>query len=326
MHGADLCRPFIIVQGDFSMRKIIVGSRSSKLAMTQTKWVIDQLKQAGAPYEFEIKNIITKGDRILDVTLSKVGGKGLFVKEIEQQMIDEEIDFAVHSMKDLPSELPDGLIIGATPARVDARDALITKTGEGLASLPEGAVVGTSSLRRGSQLLKLRPDLKIESIRGNIDTRLDKLKNGPFDGILLAAAGLQRMGWSEDVVSEYLSTEDMIPAVGQGILGIECREHDQEVRDLLHLIHDQMTEKVAYAERAFLAAIEGSCHVPVGGFATINEDLSTTLVGFIGSVDGEQILLERESGLDPMQLGQDVAERLLASGGREILAALPDDL
>ncbi|MCT4792320.1 hydroxymethylbilane synthase, partial [Exiguobacterium artemiae] len=285
------------------MRKIIVGSRSSKLAMTQTKWVIEQLKQAGAPYEFEIKNIITKGDRILDVTLSKVGGKGLFVKEIEQQMIDEDIDFAVHSMKDLPSELPTGLIIGATPARVDARDALITKTGGGLDSLPEGAVVGTSSLRRGSQLLKLRPDLKIESIRGNIDTRLEKLKTGPFDGILLAAAGLQRMGWSDEIVSEYISTDDMIPAVGQGILAIECRADDQEVRDLLNLIHDQMTEKVAFAERAFLAAIEGSCHVPVGGFATINEDLSTTLVGFLGSVDGQQILLERETSLDPMQLG-----------------------
>lgn len=308
------------------MRKIIVGSRSSKLAMTQTKWVIDQLKQAGVPYEFEIKNIITKGDRILDVTLSKVGGKGLFVKEIEQQMIDEEIDFAVHSMKDLPSELPTGLIIGATPARVDARDALITTTGGGLASLPEGAIVGTSSLRRGSQLLKLRPDLKIESIRGNIDTRLEKLKTGPFDGILLAAAGLQRMGWSEDIVSEYISTDDMIPAVGQGILAIECREQDQEIRDLLNLIHDQMTEKVAFAERSFLSAIEGSCHVPVGGFATINEDLSTTLVGFLGSVDGQQILLERETSLDPMQLGQQVATRLLDAGGREILASLPDDL
>ncbi|WP_214763459.1 MULTISPECIES: hydroxymethylbilane synthase [unclassified Exiguobacterium] len=308
------------------MRKIIVGSRSSKLAMTQTKWVIEQLKQAGAPYEFEIKNIITKGDRILDVTLSKVGGKGLFVKEIEQQMIDEDIDFAVHSMKDLPSELPTGLIIGATPARVDARDALITKTGGGLDSLPEGAVVGTSSLRRGSQLLKLRPDLKIESIRGNIDTRLEKLKTGPFDGILLAAAGLQRMGWSDEIVSEYISTDDMIPAVGQGILAIECRADDQEVRDLLNLIHDQMTEKVAFAERAFLAAIEGSCHVPVGGFATINEDLSTTLVGFLGSVDGQQILLERETSLDPMQLGQTVATRLLDAGGREILASLPDDL
>ena len=308
------------------MRKIIVGSRSSKLAMTQTKWVIEQLKQAGAPYEFEIKNIITKGDRILDVTLSKVGGKGLFVKEIEQQMIDEDIDFAVHSMKDLPSELPTGLIIGATPARVDARDALVTKTGGGLDSLPEGAVVGTSSLRRGSQLLKLRPDLKIESIRGNIDTRLEKLKTGPFDGILLAAAGLQRMGWSDETVSEYISTDDMIPAVGQGILAIECRADDQEVRDLLNLIHDQMTEKVAFAERAFLAAIEGSCHVPVGGFATINEDLSTTLVGFLGSVDGQQILLERETSLDPMQLGQTVATRLLDAGGREILASLPDDL
>jgi len=308
------------------MRKIIVGSRSSKLAMTQTKWVIEQLKQAGAPYEFEIKNIITKGDRILDVTLSKVGGKGLFVKEIEQQMIDEDIDFAVHSMKDLPSELPTGLLIGATPARVDARDALITKTGGGLASLPEGAIVGTSSLRRGSQLLKLRPDLKIESIRGNIDTRLEKLKTGPFDGILLAAAGLQRMGWSDETVSEYISTDDMIPAVGQGILAIECRADDQEVRDLLNLIHDQMTEKVAFAERSFLAAIEGSCHVPVGGFATINEDLSTTLVGFLGSVDGQQILLERETSLDPMQLGQTVATRLLDAGGREILASLPDDL
>ncbi|MDW2884079.1 hydroxymethylbilane synthase [Exiguobacterium artemiae] len=308
------------------MRKIIVGSRSSKLAMTQTKWVIEQLKQAGAPYEFEIKNIITKGDRILDVTLSKVGGKGLFVKEIEQQMIDEDIDFAVHSMKDLPSELPTGLLIGATPARVDARDALITKTGGGLASLPEGAIVGTSSLRRGSQLLKLRPDLKIESIRGNIDTRLEKLKTGPFDGILLAAAGLQRMGWSDEIVSEYISTDEMIPAVGQGILAIECRADDQEVRDLLNLIHDQMTEKVAFAERSFLAAIEGSCHVPVGGFATINEDLSTTLVGFLGSVDGQQILLERETSLDPMQLGQTVATRLLDAGGREILASLPDDL
>ncbi|QNR21716.1 hydroxymethylbilane synthase [Exiguobacterium sp. Helios] len=308
------------------MRKIIVGSRSSKLAMTQTKWVIEQLKQAGAPYEFEIKNIITKGDRILDVTLSKVGGKGLFVKEIEQQMIDEDIDFAVHSMKDLPSELPTGLIIGATPARVDARDALITMTGGGLDSLPEGAIVGTSSLRRGSQLLKLRPDLKIESIRGNIDTRLEKLKTGPFDGILLAAAGLQRMGWSDEIVSEYISTDDMIPAVGQGILAIECRANDQEVRDLLNLIHDQMTEKVAFAERSFLAAIEGSCHVPVGGFATINEDLSTTLVGFLGSVDGQQILLERETSLDPMQLGQTVATRLLDAGGREILASLPDDL
>jgi len=308
------------------MRKIIVGSRSSKLAMTQTKWVIEQLKQAGAPYEFEIKNIITKGDRILDVTLSKVGGKGLFVKEIEQQMIDEDIDFAVHSMKDLPSELPTGLIIGATPARVDARDALITTTGGGLDSLPDGAIVGTSSLRRGSQLLKLRPDLKIESIRGNIDTRLEKLKTGPFDGILLAAAGLQRMGWSDEIVSEYISTDDMIPAVGQGILAIECRANDQEVRDLLNLIHDQMTEKVAFAERSFLAAIEGSCHVPVGGFATINEDLSTTLVGFLGSVDGQQILLERETSLDPMQLGQTVATRLLDAGGREILASLPDDL
>src|SRR3954447_3806476 len=202
------------------MRKIIVGSRRSKLALTQTNWVIEQLKKLDSNFEFEVKEIVTKGDKIQDVTLSKVGGKGLFVKEIEQAMLDKEIDMAVHSMKDMPAVLPEGLVIGCIPPREDARDAFISNNHVKFMDLPVGAVVGTSSLRRSSQLLLLRPDLDIKWIRGNIDTRLKKMQDGEYDAILLAAAGMKRMGWSEDVTTEYMSVEDCIPAVGQGALAI----------------------------------------------------------------------------------------------------------
>ena len=176
------------------MRKIIVGSRRSKLALTQTNWFIQQMKDMGAPFEFEVKEIVTKGDKILDVTLSKVGGKGLFVKEIEQALFDKEIDFAVHSMKDMPSVLPAGLVMGCTPTRVDERDAFISTGHVKFADLPKGAIVGTSSLRRSAQLLLLRPDIEIKWIRGNVDTRLQKLQDGEYDAIILAAAGLKRLG------------------------------------------------------------------------------------------------------------------------------------
>ncbi|MBO1910434.1 hydroxymethylbilane synthase, partial [Microvirga sp. 3-52] len=211
------------------MRKIIVGSRRSNLAMTQTKWFIEQMKEAGAPFEFEIKEIVTKGDQILDVMLSKVGGKGLFVKEIQQALINKEIDFAVHSLKDMPAELPEELMIGCIPPRVDARDAFISNGHVKFLDLPIGAVVGTSSLRRSSQLLLLRPDLEIKWIRGNIETRMKKLRDGEYDAILLAAAGMKRVGWKDDVVTEYMSVEDCIPAVGQGALAIECRSDDKEL-------------------------------------------------------------------------------------------------
>ncbi|WP_214834869.1 hydroxymethylbilane synthase [Exiguobacterium sp. E4787] len=303
------------------MRKIIVGSRRSQLAMTQTKWVIDQLKKAGAQNEFEIKEIVTKGDQIVDVQLSKVGGKGLFVKEIQQQMLAGDIDFAVHSMKDVPAELPEELYISCMPKRVDARDVLICENGYTLETLPEGAVIGTSSLRRGAQMLAARPDFDIQWIRGNIDTRLKKLETENFNAILLAKAGLERMGWTDRVDFEALDADMMVPAVGQGVLAIESRKDDTEVTAILQLLHDDVTAKAATAERTFLKAIEGSCHVPVGGYATVDGD-DVTLTGLIASVDGKEVLRVTKTSSDAVALGKDVADDLLGRGGREILASV----
>ncbi|KAB2860194.1 MULTISPECIES: hydroxymethylbilane synthase [Exiguobacterium] len=303
------------------MRKIIVGSRRSQLAMTQTKWVIDQLKKAGAQNEFEIKEIVTKGDQIVDVQLSKVGGKGLFVKEIQQQMLAGDIDFAVHSMKDVPAELPEELYISCMPKRVDARDVLICENGYTLETLPEGAVIGTSSLRRGAQMLAARPDFDIQWIRGNIDTRLKKLETENFNAILLAKAGLERMGWTDRVDFEALDADMMVPAVGQGVLAIESRKDDAEVTAILQLLHDDVTAKAATAERTFLKAIEGSCHVPVGGYATVDGD-DVTLTGLIASVDGKEVLRVTKTSSDAVALGKDVADDLLGRGGREILASV----
>ena len=308
------------------MRKIIVGSRRSKLALTQTKWVIDQLKKAGMPFEFEVKEIVTKGDVILNVTLSKVGGKGLFVKEIEQAMLDKEIDIAVHSMKDMPSELPEGLEIGCTPKRVDPRDALISEKYSSLRELPNGAVVGTSSLRRAAQLLNRRPDLTMKSIRGNIDTRLEKLKSGEFDAIILAAAGLERMGWSSDVVTEYLDVDLCLPAVGQGSLAIECRSEDSEVKELLSTLNDEYTYQTVQAERAFLHSLEGGCQVPIAAFATMTDDHEVTLTGLVADPEGKKVLKEINKGKDPQRVGVDLAEELKNLGAKKILDDVKKDL
>ncbi|MEZ7170793.1 hydroxymethylbilane synthase [Sporosarcina sp. OR05] len=300
------------------MRKIIVGSRRSKLALTQTNWFIDQMKAAGAPFEFEVKEIVTKGDQILDVMLSKVGGKGLFVKEIEQALFNKEIDFAVHSMKDMPAVLPEGLTIGCIPPRVDARDAYIARGHVKFMDLPIGAVVGTSSLRRSSQLLLLRPDLDIKWIRGNIDTRLKKMQDGEYDAILLAAAGLKRMGWSDDVVTEYMSIEDCIPAVGQGALAIECRTEDTELLTELKKMSDDKTWNEVDAERTFLSEMDGSCQVPIAGFAhTVGEEI--TFTGFIASPDAKQVYKKTVSGKDPIALGKSVASTLRAEGAAEVI-------
>ncbi|GGB49021.1 hydroxymethylbilane synthase [Fictibacillus barbaricus] len=308
------------------MRKIIVGSRRSKLALTQTNWVIDQLKKAGMPFEFEVKEIVTKGDVILNVTLSKVGGKGLFVKEIEQAMLDKEIDIAVHSMKDMPSELPEGLEIGCTPKRVDPRDALISEKYSSLRELPNGAVVGTSSLRRAAQLLNRRPDLTMKSIRGNIDTRLEKLKSGEFDAIILAAAGLERMGWSSDVVTEYLDVDLCLPAVGQGSLAIECRSEDSEVKELLSTLNDEYTYQTVQAERAFLHSLEGGCQVPIAAFATMTDDHEVTLTGLVADPEGKKVLKEINKGKDPQRVGVDLAEELKSLGAKKILDDVKKDL
>ncbi|QHW34150.1 hydroxymethylbilane synthase [Paenibacillus rhizovicinus] len=311
-------------------RVIVVGTRQSALALTQTGQVIDQLKALsethGLPYDFEIRKIVTKGDRILDVTLSKVGGKGLFVKEIEQALFDGEIDLAVHSMKDMPYELPEGLMNGAVPKRVDPRDCLITAGGIAFADLPQGAKVGTSSLRRSSQLMHARPDLQIESIRGNIDSRIKKLETEGFDAIVLAAAGLHRMGWDEKV-SSFLSEELCVPAVGQGALGIECREDDADVRHLLSLLNDDATALTVAAERSFLGALNGGCQIPIGAHAKLvdeggqaNGEALIELTGIVGSPDGTVLLKETVRGLNPESLGVEVANLLKAKGADRILA------
>ncbi|SFM06014.1 hydroxymethylbilane synthase [Gracilibacillus orientalis] len=301
------------------MRKIVVGSRRSNLAMTQSEWVIEQLKKhTGDKYDFEIKKIVTKGDQILNVTLSKVGGKGLFVKEIEKAMYDKEIDFAVHSMKDMPGVMPDGLIIGSIPVREDHRDAFISNDHIKLEDLPTEAVVGTSSLRRGSQILSARPDLKIQWIRGNIETRMRKLKEENFDAIILAAAGLKRMNWSEDIVTEYLEPDVCVPAVGQGALAIECREDDRELLELLEKINDAYTERTVTAERTFLHLLNGGCQVPIGGYAYLDGD-EVVLTALVASIDGNTILKETVKGTDPQQVGKEVAVKLQAQGAQELV-------
>lgn len=312
------------------MRKIIVGSRQSALALTQTGHVIDALtaiaEEQGMEVEFEIKKIVTKGDKILDVTLSKVGGKGLFVKEIEQALMDGEIDMAVHSMKDMPSVLPEGLINGAIPKRVDPRDCLITRNGKGIDELPIGAKLGTSSLRRASQMKVYRPDLRIESIRGNIDSRLRKLEDEGFDAIMLAAAGLERMGWT-DRINAYLPADICLPAVGQGALGVECRAEDIELVGLLSLYNDDLTALTVTAERTFLADLNGGCQVPIGAYAvrlnpadSEHGEATVQLTGMVASPDGSVMLKETLQGNDPVALGLAVANELRSQGADQILA------
>lgn len=308
------------------MRKIIVGSRRSKLALTQTNWVIEQLKKLDDSFDFEVKEIVTKGDKILDVTLSKVGGKGLFVKEIEQAMLDQEIDMAVHSMKDMPAVLPEGLVIGCIPEREDFRDALISKNGVKLNDLKPGSIVGTSSLRRGAQLLAKRPDLEIKWIRGNIDTRLAKLENEDYDAIILAAAGLSRMGWAKDVVTEFLEPEVCLPAVGQGALSIECRGNDEELLGLLKKFTCMETKQTVLAERAFLNKMEGGCQVPIAGFAKLNDQADIVLTGLVASPDGKTIIKEQLSGQNPEGLGEQLAQKLIEKGAKDLIDNVKEEL
>lgn len=305
-------------RGRFLVRKIIVGSRKSKLALTQTNWFINELRASGAPFEFEVKEIVTKGDRILDVQLSKVGGKGLFVKEIEQALYDKEIDFAVHSMKDMPAVLPEGLVIGCIPAREDARDAFISKGHVKFADLPQGAIVGTSSLRRSAQLLQVRPDLEIKWIRGNVDTRLAKLETEEYDAIILAAAGLKRLGWSDDVVTEYLPVDICLPAIAQGSLGIECRADDTELLAALAKLTDAATWHTAHAERTFLAEMDGGCQVPIAGYATV-EGENITLTGFVAAPDASVTYQETITGTDAVAVGKEVAALLTKQGAFELI-------
>jgi hydroxymethylbilane synthase len=302
------------------MQTIRVASRRSRLAMTQTQWVIEKLQAAVPEVEFEIVPVVTEGDRVLDVSLSKIGGKGLFVSEIERKILAGEADLAVHSLKDVPAELAPGLVLAAMPKREDPRDALIARPGITLQDLPSGAIVGTSSLRRAAQIKALRPDLRIEPLRGNIDTRLGRLEAGDFDAIILAAAGLVRMGWA-DRIHQVLPPEQVVPAIGQGILAIECRSDDTELRQLLQRIGDPETESEAAAERSLLARLGGSCQVPVGGLATPLPDGRLRLLGVVAGPDGHPLLRAEAVDTDPARLGQEVADRLFEQGAGPLLEA-----
>jgi len=309
------------------MRKIIVGSRRSKLALTQTNWVIEQLKKLDPRFEFEVKEIVTKGDKILDVTLSKVGGKGLFVKEIEQAMLDKEIDMAVHSMKDMPAVLPEGLTIGCIPFREDHRDALISRGHVKLKDLKPGAIIGTSSLRRSSQILIERPDLEIKWIRGNVDTRLAKLESEEYDAIILAAAGLSRLGWTSDVVTEFIDSDVCIPAVGQGALSIECREADKELLELFEKFTCKKTERAVRAERAFLQKMEGGCQVPIAGFARIDDETDEVVLNvLVASPEGHDVFKEELRGQNPEELGIQAADLLIKKGAKDLIERVKREL
>lgn len=303
------------------MRNITVGTRGSALALCQTNWTVEQLKSRHPGLEIETTIIKTKGDRILDVPLAKIGDKGLFVKEIESALLNGEIDFAVHSLKDLPTDMTAGLCIAAVPEREDPSDALISN-GVGLRDLPANARIGSSSLRRAAQLLNFRADLRICDLRGNLDTRLRKLDEGEYDAIILACAGLNRMSWA-DRITEKLSFEICLPAVGQGALGIQARADDAEVLGMLNVLEHPETRTAVTAERSMMRVLEGGCQVPVGAVGHM-KDGRLHLRGVVASLDGTRLIRGEVSGDDPNALGDELARELLESGADAILSELRD--
>ena len=298
---------------------ITIGTRGSLLATTQSSWIRDQIRQQYPDTAVELLKITTKGDKILDVPLAKVGGKGLFVKEIEDALLDGRIDLAVHSMKDVPTDLPAGLQVAIVPVRENPLDAFISTRYASLQHLPPGSRIGTSSLRRKAQLMALRSDLDIRDLRGNLDPRLRKLREGASDAIILAAAGLNRLNMEQEITALF-KADEMVPAIGQGALGIEIRADDTELLQGLQFLHHQETAVAVTAERAFLLRLEGGCQVPIGAHATVTGN-QVTLTGLVASLDGQTLLRETETapGDTAVQLGTGLAESLLRQGGRKIL-------
>ena len=302
------------------MRKEIrIGTRASALALWQAEWVKSELEKKYPGMTVTLTKIKTTGDKILDVPLAKVGGKGLFVKEIEEAMLANEIDIAVHSMKDVPTFFPDGLHLSCITKREDARDALLSRNKVKFKDLPKGANVGTSSLRRQAQLMNIRPDFVIHQLRGNVDTRLRKLKEGQYDAIILAAAGVKRLGLAENV-SEYIDTEISLPAIGQGALGIECRVDDRELNDMIAFFNHVDSRVCVTGERALLRRLEGGCQVPIACYGEMKSG-KLHLAGLVGSVDGKRIIKDAIDGEPDKaeKLGVTLAEMLLRKGADVIL-------
>lgn len=296
----------------------VIGTRTSKLALWQTNHVKHQLETHWPGLNCRLETFITKGDKTLDKPLPEIGGKGLFTAELEAALLDGRIDIAVHSLKDLPVADAGGLTVGAISARADVRDVLITHHPQWtLGNLPPGATVGTSSLRRQAQLLQARPDLRVLPIRGNVDTRLRKVKEGHYDAAVLAAAGLTRLGLEEHV-AQYLPLEVMLPAPGQGALAVQCRADDGETLALLTPLNDENTRRCVLAERAFLDALGSGCSLPVAAYATIQED-DIMLNGLVGAVDGSRLITVQGHGRQPQQLGIDLAQEALAQGASALL-------
>lgn len=300
-------------------KEIKIGTRKSPLALWQANWIKENLLNNFSDLIVTIIKITTSGDRFLDAPLSEVGGKGLFTKEIEEALIDQRVDIAVHSMKDVPAILPEELYIAAITERENHRDVLISKEKVTLNDLPKGARVGTSSLRRQAQLLKFRPDLKMVPIRGNVGTRINKLENDDFHAIVLAAAGVKRLQW-EEKITEYIDTDICLPAIGQGALGLEIRTSDQDILQYIKSFNHQKTHIAVIAERALLKKLQGGCQVPIAAYGEVNEK-NIKLTAMVLSVDGKRFI--KESGVSPLdkaeQLGLDVAERLLSKGAYEII-------
>ncbi|MBC2704844.1 hydroxymethylbilane synthase [Desulfobacula sp.] len=303
-------------------KKIRIGTRGSKLALWQANFIKSEIERLFPVLDVELNIIKTTGDRITDRPLALVGGKGLFVKEIENALLNSDIDLAVHSMKDMPGELPEGLVIGAIPERENPFDVLISKDNYLLADYKKGAKIGTSSLRRASQIKHIRPDVTIESIRGNLDTRIKKLKSGDYDAIVLAAAGLRRLGQKNEI-TEYLDETIMLPAVGQGALCIETRENDDDIAPIMKKLDHSDTRICVTGERAFLKQIEGSCHIPVACFGKITGN-EVVLTAVVASVDGKALIKEQiVSPMDKVEShGQALADQVLEKGGKRILESL----
>ena len=301
------------------LEKLIIGSRGSGLALWQANWIKSQLEELHAGLQVEITIIKTSGDKIQDVPLTKIGGKGLFVKEIEEALLRRDVDIAVHSMKDVPMKLPCELEISVVTERENPFDALISRDNVKLDDLPENAKIGTGSLRRSSQLLKYRPDLEIVPLRGNIDTRIKKLDSEGLDAILLATAGLRRMGWA-DKIAQVIPAEIILPAMGQGAVGIETRKHDPDVFEAIMALDHEETHLALDAERAFVDVLEGGCQVPIGAYATLDEK-TITLSGLVASLDGKTIYQASRQKLlaEAKQLGQELGKEILAMGADKIL-------
>jgi len=304
------------------LRTIKIGSRGSALALTQSKWVVERIKEQhpGAPVEIVV--IKTTGDRLPAAPLSEIGGKGVFVKEIEEALLRKEVDLAVHSLKDMPAEIPEGLHIPVVPLREDPRDVLVSRRGNRLNELPKGARIGTGSLRRGCQLKNRYPHFEIVPIRGNLDTRIRKLETENLDAVVVALAGMNRMGMSEKI-TQIIPDDIIVPAIGQGALGLELRRDDADTVRLISFLDDPESRIAVRAERAFLKCFGGGCQLPIAARAVVNED-AVSLVAVVASLDGKTLIKDHAAAgvRNAEALGKRTAQRILAKGGKEILASV----